>query len=1137
MIIPVKRTILTILLVLTFNAPGFSQTREINFDQIQKSNGVLHRIFNLYQDHNGFIWFRTAGNPGIQRYDGYEFVNFLDTAGFFTSIMEDRRGLFWLGSATGIGLFNPVNETLIRYYPVYESMQNSSGLNTIIKIIEDRTGTIWCATADGVLKLVPKKDPESLSAGEIFQAGIASTFDISAVKIKATPDSKVYQINDIFEDSKERLWIGGTGCLYMSGKDRSKFTRIDDDLYGNSRLSDPFVGNIQEESPDVLWAGTGNGLYRISNIEMAFGKDSMEKSRLEFKQYLEKKLIMGLLPENRYSFWIGTYINGLVHMKYTSDHQPEFEEMYPDLLEPEGEGIRTIFSLMKDRTGIIWAGHQYGGIRKFKPGDNYFTSYEQLVRHFFKNYDLNPIVKDAGDNLWIGTLGDGLHKIQSDGKVTNYYILDNRFPDKSGNGVISLLSIDRDIFWIGAANGVWQFDATTGKSLKLFTQTRFGELNNYVYDMVKIGNYILFIVWGEGLFAYNTLSGELRRYQYNPEDASGLKSNINFAIRRLRNGEVYVGGSKGLTRCAINTASGEISYLPLPFPADAADLPVAINQLLESGEGILWCGTSYGLFKLDLKSGTIRRWTSKDGLSFDIIRAIETDSRGNLWLGTSNGLSMLNTASGMIKVFNKIHGLPVEIHGHHASYRDRKGMLYFGGIGGFYTFHPDSIRFNNSLPPVVITDFRLFNKSLKPQQNKKAVLTTNISYTDEIKLKYNQHDISFEFAALDYYRSSENRYAYFLEGYQQDWIYTDADNRIASYTNLNPGKYVFRVKASNNDGVWNDEGASIAVVIYPPVWKTTWAYIAYGIFFLLLLRGYIFWRTWKLRKEKAVLEKQVLERTQKIQEQKEELLQQKGQLQSALENLQRTQEQLIESEKMAALGGLVAGVAHEINTPVGIGVTAISTLLDDINHIAEKFKKDEISRGDFMEFLQSAYDASQLIHKNLDRTAKLIQSFKQVSVDQLSEQQRKFLLKEYLIDIISSLKPKFKNMKINIQIHCDEKLELNSYPGVFAQIFTNLLLNSLQHGFHEQDKEGTIGIKANLKDEFLQILYSDDGAGISRKDLPHIFEPFYTSDQRKGAGLGLNIVYNLISRKLRGTVSCESEPGKGVLFKIELPVN
>ena len=173
------------------------------------------------------------------------------------------------------------------------------------------------------------------------------------------------------------------------------------------------------------------------------------------------------------------------------------------MLEPEGEGIRTIFSLMKDRTGLIWAGHQYGGIRKFDPEGNCFTSYKKLVRLHFSNYDLNPIYKDEDENLWIGTLGGGLHKISKEGKVVNYLITDDAIRDKSGNGVISLLEIEKGIFWIGAANGIWQFNARTGKSSKLFTDTRFGELNNYVYDIQKINKYVLFTVWGEGLFVYN----------------------------------------------------------------------------------------------------------------------------------------------------------------------------------------------------------------------------------------------------------------------------------------------------------------------------------------------------------------------------------------------------------------------------------------------------------------------------------------------------------------------------------------------------------------------------------------------------------------------------------------------------------
>jgi len=344
-------------------------------------------------------------------------------------------------------------------------------------------------------------------------------------------------------------------------------------------------------------------------------------------------------------------------------------------------------------------------------------------------------------------------------------------------------------------------------------------------------------------------------------------------------------------------------------------------------------------------------------------------------------------------------------------------------------------------------------------------------------------------------------------------------NRIAMYTNLKSGEYVFRVKGSS----------------------TKLAYIIYAVLFIVLLTGYIYWRTNRLKKEKMALEKQVNDKTEKLnelntlfEEQNEELMQQKEKQKTTLENLQKTQEQLIESEKMAALGGLVAGVAHEINTPVGIGVTAISNLMEEVQKMAELYKKDELSRKVFKEFLQSSYDASKLIHKNLERTASLIQSFKQVSADQVSEKQRVFNLKSYFDDIIRSLSPKFKHKEITFHIECDDELEVNSFPGTYSQIFTNLLLNTFTHGFYESEK-GTVTISAMKDKNLIKFEYLDDGIGISRKDLPHIFEPFYTSDQHRGTGLGLNIVHNLVKQKLHGNISCESEPGKGVLFRIEIP--
>lgn len=352
----------------------------------------------------------------------------------------------------------------------------------------------------------------------------------------------------------------------------------------------------------------------------------------------------------------------------------------------------------------------------------------------------------------------------------------------------------------------------------------------------------------------------------------------------------------------------------------------------------------------------------------------------------------------------------------------------------------------------------------------------------------------------------------------------------------------------------------LEVASYTVIIQKSWqaAIVALCIFALLSLVSiavFTRWHNWLLLTEKTKLAKQVsewmselknansqleihqdelLEVNTLLEEQKEELLQQKEELQSTLENLQKTKEQLIESEKLSALGGLVAGVAHEINTPVGIGITAASSLHEEIQKMAALFKSNEISRKDFKEFLELANDSTLLIQKNLQRTAELIQSFKQISADQVSEQQRVFKLKSYLEDIIRSLHPKFKQKQIEFMIRCDDRLELNSYPGAYAQVFTNLLLNSYTHGFHDRN-QGLITINVAQKDGMLKIEYLDNGAGISPKDLPHIFEPFYTTDQRRGTGLGLNIVYNIIKQKLRGNVSCKSEPGKGVLFLIELP--
>jgi signal transduction histidine kinase/Tfp pilus assembly protein PilF len=310
-------------------------------------------------------------------------------------------------------------------------------------------------------------------------------------------------------------------------------------------------------------------------------------------------------------------------------------------------------------------------------------------------------------------------------------------------------------------------------------------------------------------------------------------------------------------------------------------------------------------------------------------------------------------------------------------------------------------------------------------------------------------------------------------------------------------------------------------------------------FVLMIIIAALILRSSRLKQKAniALQEKNIYISQQKeeIEAQKDEIEQQKEELQMTLDHLRETQEQLIQSEKLAALGGLVAGVAHEINTPVGISVTAASSLAEETSRMAEQYVTNKISRAEFKEYLNTTNQSAKLILANMERTAAMVQSFKQVSVDQSTEQKRKFKLKEYTEDIIRSLYPKLKGKKVKIKIEMDDQLELNSYPGAFSQILTNLVLNSLVHGFENKD-QGNINISVRQEDGNLLLEYRDDGKGIANQNLNKIFDPFFTTNNKIGTGLGLHIVYNIVTQKLNGSITCNSEREKGVSFILKIPV-
>ncbi|MBL7113600.1 MAG: hypothetical protein ISS19_16800, partial [Bacteroidales bacterium] len=631
-------------------------------------------------------------------------------------------------------------------------------------------------------------------------------------------------------------------------------------------------------------------------------------------------------------------------------------------------------------------------------------------------------------------------------------------------------------------------------------------------------------------------------------------------------------------------------------PDDPMSLSASqVLQIHEDRYGRIWVGTTSGLNLFKPDDETFISFGLEDGLPNDCICGILEDDHGNLWLSTLKGLCKLELSDGYspeiiqsVKIYDMNDGVKGTVFHEKSCFRSDDGWMFFGSFNGMTVFHPDSIKDNTVIPVVYLTNLSINDKPVYSYKN--VSLEKSLQETDRIELSCKQNFLSFEYVALNYIHAEGNQYKYMMEGLDEDWVVAGT-RRYAEYRDLKPGEYTFRVLGSNDDGVWNEEGASIGIIIKPPWYRTVLAYILYVILLALLVLFIIRWRTNRLKKENIKLDGLVKERTKvieeqneeikstnaeleeqkeeimainaqleeqkeevmatnsqleeqreeimatntELEEQKEELEQQKEELQITLDQLKETQAQLIQSEKLAALGGLVAGVAHEINTPVGISVTAASSLMEETTQMAGLFKEGTISKADFKEYLNTANQSAKLILSNMERTAEMIQSFKQVSADQSTAQQRKFMLKAYTEDVIRSLYPRLKNRKISIDLEMDDKIELDSFPGAFSQIITNLVINSLTHGFDEGDK-GKINIIANIGNSKLKLEYSDNGKGISPGNMDKIFEPFFTTNKKIGTGLGMHIVYNLVTQKLNGTIECESEVDKGTSFKIEIPL-
>ena len=847
-----KLAIVWSIALIIFNSPSYSQTSEIRFERISIESGLSQSsVLCICQDSKGFLWFGTY--EGLNRYDGYTFKVYKnDPENPFSlsknnveAILEDHLGTLWIGTEGGLNRFDREKDRFTHY----KNNPNDPGSlsnNYIRSIYEDRSGTLWVGTQGGGLNQFDRKEGKF----------------IRYINDPSNPKSlSQNNVLSILEDRHGHLWICTDYGLNYFDRETKEFRRYVNDPHNPHSISPNGIWRIYEDRSGNLWVGTwGGGLNRFDPQKNWFVH---YQNNPNDPTSLSNNVVRSIHEDHYGNLWIGTDGGGLDKLVADStvggnDRFIHYQNDPQDLMSLSGNSVLSIF---EDQLGILWVGTNFNGISKYNPGKRHFVLYRNRpndVNSLSKN-TIHAVCEDSQGMIWIGTGGGGLDRLDRKKNQFTHYVTDPQNPHSVSNNTIRSVYEDRhNRLWIGTDNGLNYFNRQEGKFIRYRNDLNnpHSISNNSIYNIYedRAGNLWLG-TFGGGLNRFDYAKGEFTRYVHDPNDPRSISDNFIWTMYEDSSGNFWIGTLMGgLDR--FNTEKGIFFH----YQSDSRDSnSISDNKVIclyEDHAGNFWLGTSNGLNKFDRKTGTSHWYSESDGLPNNSIHGILEDDHGNLWIGTNHGLSKFNSTTGRYKNYFENYGLQGDEFSTNACFRIRSGEMIFGGIHGLNIFHPDSIIDDPSLPKVVLTDFQIFNKPVAIGENieGRTILAKSISECNEIHLSYKENVFSFEFAGLHYASPKGNLYAYMMEGFEKEWNYTDANRRFVTYTNLPGGTYTFRVKASNNQGKWNDQGTSIRIIITPPFWKTIWFY---GLL-LIVLGGIAYWvYQWRVQARDLAAQRQM----------------------------------------------------------------------------------------------------------------------------------------------------------------------------------------------------------------------------------------------------------------------------------------